>query len=71
MRLINGNVPGNWYFDPHTTHYLHGWGLPEQRLKRILKNIIKTYGVESLQLSDKKELEKEILEFINTDEVLC
>ena len=67
MKLIKGSAPSEWYFDPQDIRYFHGWGIPEQRLRQILKNMIAGYGIASLQLSDKPELEKEILHFIESD----
>lgn len=63
LRLIKGDVPVEWYYDPNNIQYLQGGGVPEQCVKNNIKAIIEYNGVKSLQLSDKPELERKFKEF--------
>lgn len=63
LRLIKGDIPGEWYYDPNNIRYLQGAGLPEQCAKNNIKAIIEYNGIKSLQLSDKPELEKSFKDF--------
>ncbi len=63
IRLIHGDIPDEWYFDPKNIRYLGGSGLEESMVKEIVRNIIKKFGVSTLQVSDKPLLERKIVEF--------
>ncbi|WP_440946617.1 glycosyltransferase [Methanosarcina sp. T3] len=63
LRLIEGDIPESWYYDPYSIRYLHGAGVSESLIKDNMKAIIEYGGIESLQLSDKPELEKEFENF--------
>lgn len=58
LRLIKGNIPEHWMYDPQDIRYVHGLGLSEKYLKTIIRNVIEQGGIEALQLSDKPELEQ-------------
>jgi hypothetical protein len=63
LRLIHGDVPADWLFDPRQLRYLHGCGLPEARTKELVREVIACGGVDALQLQDKPELERLFVEF--------
>jgi hypothetical protein len=63
LRLIKGDIPREWYFDPNNIKYLHGAGISEQCVQNNIKSIIEYNGTKSLQLSDKPELEKKFEDF--------
>jgi len=63
LRLLDGTAPGAWFFDPSRLRYLHGYGLSEERVKAVLREVVEAGGVEALQLSDKPELERLFLDF--------
>ncbi len=65
--LIKGDYPDDWLYDPKTIRYLHGWGLPEQKVKTLVRNVIEKGGVRALQLSDKPELERMFLDFVSSE----
>lgn len=67
LMLIKGDYPDDWLYDPKTIRYLHGWGLPELKVKTLVKNVIKEGGVSALQLSDKPELERMFVDFISSE----
>lgn len=63
MRLINGNIPDDWWIDPATVIYLEGCGQPVERSKENIRKMVAQFGVGSLQLAHKPHLEKAFLEF--------
>lgn len=63
LKLIEGDIPLEWYYDPSSVEYLQGCGVPEQLVKDNVKAIIECGGVESLQLSDKPKLENRFKDF--------
>lgn len=66
-RLIRGDFPKEWYFDPKNIRYLHGACLPEERAKRLIQGVIRERGINALQLSDKPEMEQRFLAFAGLD----
>lgn len=69
VRLINGDIPEDWLFDPRRIRYLHGMGLSEKRAKNIVAAVVRHGGVKALGLSDKPGLEKMFLDFAFPDGV--
>lgn len=67
LRIINGDIPSEWLYDPKQIKYVHGGGLPEQRVKEIIREMVKIGTKDALQLQDKPELEKNMLDFANSD----
>jgi hypothetical protein len=58
------DFPVNWWHDPKSHIYLHGYGLSEQRVKGILKDVLCTYGKSGLCLSHRPDLENAISNFV-------
>ena len=63
LRIINGDVPASWFFDPHRLRYLHGCGLSEQKAKALLCAVLECGGKAALQIGDKPELEELFIQF--------
>ena len=63
LRVIEGNICDWWLYDPRDIRYLWGAGLPKQRAKQLVRAVIEQGGTQALQLSDKPELERLLLEF--------
>jgi len=63
LRLLKGDYPDDWLYDPKDIRYLHGWGLNEKFLKENIRAVLSTGGREALQLSDKPVLEQMYLDF--------
>jgi len=57
LQIIKGDIPEDWFSVPNDIRYLQGAGISEYHSKEIISNLIKSYGVGSLCLSDKPELE--------------
>jgi len=65
--IIEDNIPPGWWFDPNDIRYVYGSGLPENRIRKVIRSIVKIGGKQALQLSDKPFLEKKLLEFAYSD----
>ena len=63
LEIIEGTVPKEFMFDPNNIRYVQGGGMPEYRSKEIIRTMIGQYGIESLCLSDKPELEQKFREY--------
>jgi len=66
LKVINGYIPEDWFFDPRENSYVQGACMPEYRAQKAVKSLIATYGKEALLLDDKPELEKKFIEFANS-----
>ena len=66
LQMIEGNAPDDWFFNPYDIHYIHGYGLSEEKLRLILRGFIEKYGPEALQISDKPDLLKKFVQFSQT-----
>lgn len=58
LRLIGGDIPNEWYADPHMITYLLGAGMPEEQISDLVHAVIDTGGLKALCLSDKPNLER-------------
>ncbi|GAG40645.1 unnamed protein product, partial [marine sediment metagenome] len=63
LRLIRGDIPAEWIVDPGRLRYFMGFGLTEDRCRQFLSDTLRIGGTGSLQLADKPELERLIVEF--------
>ncbi|MBL3538296.1 hypothetical protein [Aminivibrio sp.] len=67
IRLIDGDIPEEWFANPKEIVYLHGGGLPEKKVKEIVRNLILSKGVKALQLAHRPDLEQAFVEFAGLD----
>jgi hypothetical protein len=58
LQLIEGIIPDEFMFDPSTIRYVQGSGVPESKSREIIRGMIEQYGIESLCLANKPELER-------------
>lgn len=63
LRVIEGDVPADWLYDPHDIRFFHGAGVAEARLLPFVRAYIAHYGRAGLYLSDKPEVEQALLDF--------
>jgi hypothetical protein len=62
--LARGDVPESWRFDPRRMKTVAGgFFMPRERAKEIVRAMVAVGGPDSLQLSDKPELERAMLEW--------
>ena len=64
-QIIEGSIPENWWINPNKINYLHGAGQKIDITKNNIRNIIASFGVKSLQLDDRPDIENAFLEFID------
>lgn len=48
--LIEDTPPENWCLNPDDTAYPHGVGISESKCRKIIQNLVKCYGIDSLCL---------------------
>jgi glycosyltransferase involved in cell wall biosynthesis len=63
LRIIRGDIPAEWVCSPQDVIYLHGYGFPEQRVRKLVGEFIRIGGKAALQLRDKPALERRFMEF--------
>jgi len=63
LHLIDNDVPDEWWLNPVSITYIHGIGLPVERAKENIRQMIELCGVESLQLGHRPGLESAFVEF--------
>lgn len=62
-QLIERDPPASWTGEPQMIRYLHGYGMPEEKLRRQVCALLKHGGPASLRLEDKPHLEKLMVSF--------
>ena len=63
LRIVRGDVPPEWKYDPATIRHLCGMGMPQDTCRRIVRALIEAGGLEALQLADKPDLQRRMAEF--------
>jgi hypothetical protein len=63
MRMIEGEIPEDWYHDPRDIRYLHGWGLQESQARKLVRSVIDFGGIDALQIADKPDLVQRFYRF--------
>lgn len=61
LRIAAGDVPAEWLRDPRTIDYWQGAGLPEDRVRALIRAFVDEGGPGALEVADKPELERELL----------
>lgn len=63
MRIVHDDIPSDWWFDPNEIDYLHGAGMEKGIAQLTVRELVKSHGVQALQLSDKPNLERLMVQF--------
>ena len=63
LRIIEDDVPHEWWLDPGSVIYVHGAGQSAEQTRKNIRHLVSKHGVGALQLSHRPELEKAFLEF--------
>ena len=66
-KIIEGNIPSGWMIDPKEIIYLEGVGQSSELTKKIVNQMIVNYGIDSLQLKNRSDIEHAYIEFISKD----
>jgi hypothetical protein len=61
MCLIKADIPDEWWLDPNDVVYLEGACQPIERTIHVIQEMVGSYGVSSLQLSHRPDLEDAFL----------
>jgi glycosyltransferase involved in cell wall biosynthesis len=65
LKLINKEIPEEWFFDPARLNYPFGCGLSEKNARQNISAIIKKWGRRALSLHHNKKLEQSLINFAN------
>jgi hypothetical protein len=65
VELIEEKYPKEWDFVPGSDGYIYGGGMTLERLIEVTDEMIKKFGMDSLHLTDKTNLERNITKLIN------
>jgi hypothetical protein len=63
LRLLEGDVPSEWLFDPNNTDYVHGCGLSEEAAIAAGRRLLERYGPDAFCVNDKPALRQLLVEF--------
>lgn len=69
LRLIDGDIPEEWWLDPKAVVYVEGAGQPVEQTKENIRQMVDKFGPESLHLSHRSDLEQAFLEFAGVKQV--
>lgn len=63
IRILQGDIPESWRFDPHTVRYLEGCGLHEDAARDRVRRLIAHAGPAALCLADKPALQQAFIDW--------
>jgi len=63
LRVLRGDVPAAWWYDPAKVDHLHGCGLSETVAREHVRELIDCCGTSALQLDDKPTLREAFVKF--------
>ncbi len=66
VRLLQGDIPEQWWTEPQTIHYAQGCGIPEDTSRAVVRQLIQDFGVEALCLQHNPQLEQFMLAYAET-----
>lgn len=64
LRVIQGDIPESWWFDPQDIRYVHGYGQTADLARLFLHNYIEENHPKALLLDDKPKVKQALLDFI-------
>lgn len=70
LRLIEGDIPEEWWINPENIIYVDGWGQSQETTRQVIRKMVSEYGVTSLQLSHRPDLERAFLKFAGIESSL-
>ena len=66
IRILQGDIPESWRFDPRAVRYLEGCGLHEDAARERVRRLIEHAGPAALCLADKPELQQAFVDWACT-----
>lgn len=70
LRVLNGEIPEEWYWNPDDVRYFHGWGQTEVTIRNKVNRMIDRYGTASLGLGHRPDFETAFLARFQTESEL-
>jgi len=67
IRVLKGDVPNAWRFDPSAAGYVGGFG-PPHLLRPMINEMVRRFGSSVLQLDDKPALRDRVIDFWITND---
>lgn len=64
LKLISGDFPKKWLYDPYSLSYIYGCGLSKDQVTKNISTFVDKRGIKALCLMDKPHLEREFLDII-------
>ncbi len=61
LRILRGDAPSEWTFDPAAMTAPYGAGLPAEALPAAIRSVLEATGVGGLRVGDKPELERRLV----------
>lgn len=65
LRMIEGDVPEDWLFDPTRVDYMFGCAIEDKEVISNFKLQVENFGIESLMLKHRPEIEQKVLQYLN------
>jgi hypothetical protein len=66
-KVLRGEVPVGWLFDPRDVQYIHGGGQDESDLQRGLRHFVQRQGLEALCFDRRPDLLAQVETFLEGD----
>lgn len=67
LRLIEKDIPSEWWVDPRQLRYVQGVGCPDSHTRQLISGLVQRFGPCALEISDKPELLDRFLMFAQED----
>jgi hypothetical protein len=67
LQLVEEKIPPSWVFDPSETSYVYGCCAPDSWIRELVRRVVQTAGAGALMVSDKPDLERQLLAFGNNE----
>ena len=62
-RVVTGDIPADWWFQPNQVRYLQGMGLEEREVRNIIGTLVAAFGESALQVDRIPRLREELAAF--------
>lgn len=62
LRVVAGEAPDEWGYDPAALRYAHGYGFTDSQVRELVGAVLDAGGVAALQVGDKPGLERRLIE---------
>lgn len=66
LALIDGSAPREWWVDPGSVRYAHGWGLSEAAVGQAVRMVVEVAGETGLLLDHNPSLRRRLVDLADT-----